>query len=68
MNLFKTLYSLICTYIFNNEGVVDGVLADEMQHLVATLFSTSGWIFVMCIPFLVCYWFIKVVCTGFGRW
>lgn len=67
MNLFQTLYDLIVTYIFAGQGVVDGVLVDQMQHLVATLVATMGWLFCVAIPFVVVYWFIKVICTAFGR-
>ena len=69
MNLFQTLYNLIVQYVFAGQGVSEsGVLLDQMQHLVATLVSTFGWLFCMSLPFIVVFWVIKVVCTGFGRW
>lgn len=69
MNLYQTLYDLIVTYIFAGQGVTEaGILADQMQHLVAVLVSTIGWLFCMAVPFIVVYWVIKVICTGFGRW
>ncbi len=68
MNLYQTLYSLLVQYIFNNQGVTDGVLTDQMQHLVVTLVSTIGWLFIAAIPFIVVWWLIKVIVTAFGRW
>lgn len=68
MNLYETLYDLIVTYIFAGQGVENGILTDQMQHLVAVLVSTCGWLFCIAIPFIVVYWFIKVITTGFGRW
>ena len=68
MNLYQTLYDLIVQYIFAGQGVENGILADQMQHLVAVLVSTAGWLFCMSLPFIICYWFIMVVTTGFNRW
>lgn len=69
MNLFQTCYDLIVQYIFAGQGVDEaGKLIDEMQHLVATEVSTVAWLFCMAVPFIVVYWVIKVICTGFGRW
>lgn len=67
MNLYTTLYNLIVTYVFNGEGVSNGILVDEMQHLVCTLVSTCGWLFCVAIPFIVVYWFIKTITTSFWR-
>lgn len=69
MNLFQTLYDLIVQYIFGGQGLTEaGILADQMQHLVATLVATIGWLFVMVVPFIVVWWLIKVCCTFFGSW
>lgn len=68
MNLYQTLYDLIVQYVFAGQGVTDGILTDQMQHLVAVLVSTAGWLFCMAVPFIVVYWVIKVICTGFGKW
>lgn len=68
MNLFQTCYDLIVQYIFAGQGVDEaGRLVDQMQHLVATEFSTIAWIFLMALPFVVVWWVIKVITTAFGR-
>ena len=67
MNIYQSIYDLLVQFVFNNEGVVDGVLIDQMQHLVVTLISTCGYLFLAALPFVIVYWFIKVVCTAFGR-
>ena len=54
MNLYQTLYDLIVQYIFAGQGVENGILADQMQHLVAVLVSTAGWLFCMSLPFIIC--------------
>lgn len=66
-NLYQSLYRIIVEYVFNGEGVTDGILDDQMQHLVVTLVATVAWLFCVSVPFVVVYWVIKVICTGFGR-
>lgn len=69
MNLFQVLYDLIVQYIFAGQGLTDaGILADQMQHLVATLVATAGWLFCIAVPFILVFWFIKVITTAFGGW
>lgn len=64
MNLYQTCYDLIVQYVFNNQGVVDGVLVDQMQHLVVTLFSTTAWLFLVSLPFIVVRKCISVIVGG----
>lgn len=70
MNLYQTCYDLICQFVFNNEGVVDGVLVDQMQHLTATLFSTAAWLFCVIIPFWIVIKLVGFIGGGCwnGRW
>ena len=69
MNLFQTCYDLIVQYVFAGQGVTDtGILADQMQHLVATLFSTVAWVFIVAIPFILVYKLICFVASGCNRW
>jgi hypothetical protein len=59
VNIYQTLYDLLNTYVYGGT-----VLPDTYQDLVLIGFSTFATLFVMSLPFLVCWHLVKFV----SRW
>lgn len=55
MSIFETIYNLIETYIFGTVAV------GSYYELVCILVSTCACLFVMSIPFIICWRVIKVL-------
>lgn len=58
VSIYQSLFDLIHTYVYG------GVTLTSDMSLICTLIATMGCIFCISIPFLVVFWFLRLILGG----
>lgn len=56
MNIYQNFMDLLNTYVFGGTMV-----AGSNQELIATLVATCGTLFIISVPFMIVWKFIKMI-------